>query len=186
MTPSTVAHEAPLSMGFSRQGYWSELPCPPPGDIPNPGIKTTSLKSPALAGGFFTASTTREAHFTHSGTPLRHSCLENPMDGGALWAAVHGVTKSRTRLSDFTCTFLHWRRKWQPTPVILPGESQGWRSLVGLGGGAVYGVAQSRTRLKLLSSSSSGIYVSTTRSSLLEVKSLIMTKRGIPCPGKQT
>ena len=44
-----------------------------------------------------------------------------------------------------------WRRKWQPTPVFLPGESQGWRSLVG----SVYGVAQSRTRLKQLSSSSS-------------------------------
>ena len=39
------------------------------------------------------------------GTPLQHSCLENPMDGGAWWAAVHGVTKSRTRLSDFTFTF---------------------------------------------------------------------------------
>ena len=40
-----------------------------------------------------------------NGTPLQSSCLENPMDGGAWWAAVHGVTKSRTRLSDFTCTF---------------------------------------------------------------------------------
>ena len=39
------------------------------------------------------------------GTPLQHSCLENPMDGGAWWAAVHGVTKSRTQLSDFTFTF---------------------------------------------------------------------------------
>ena len=46
---------------------------------------------------------------------------------------------------------MHWRRKWQPTPAFLPGESQGWRSLVGWD----YGVAQSRTRLKLLSSSSS-------------------------------
>ena len=55
------------------------------------------------------------------------------MDGGAWWAAVHGVTKSRTRLSDFTLlfTFLRWRRKWQPTPVFLPGESQGRGSLVG-------------------------------------------------------
>jgi len=53
----------------------------------------------------------------------------NPMDGGAWWAAVHGVAKSRTWLSDFT--FIHWRRKWQPTPVFLPGESQGWRGLVG-------------------------------------------------------
>ena len=50
------------------------------------------------------------------------------MDGGAWWAAAHGFSRSRTRLSDFT--FIHWRRKWQPTPVFLPGESHGWRSLV--------------------------------------------------------
>ena len=56
-------------------------------------------------------------------------CLENPMDGGAWWAAVHGVAEGRTRLSDFT--FTHWRRNWQPTPVFLPGESQGRGSLVG-------------------------------------------------------
>ena len=54
-----------------------------------------------------------------------------------------------TSLSLFT--FMHWRRKWQPTPVFLPGESQGRGSLVA----AIYGVAQSRTRLKQLSSSSS-------------------------------
>ena len=53
------------------------------------------------------------------------------MDGGAWWVAVYGVAKSRTRLSDFTFTFMHWRRKWQPTPVFLPGELQGWGSLVG-------------------------------------------------------
>ena len=67
------------------------------------------------------------------GTPLQYFCLENPIDGGAWWVAVHGVSKSRTRLSDFTFTFhfMHWRRKWQPTPLFLPGESQGWGSLVG-------------------------------------------------------
>ena len=65
-----------------------------------------------------------------NGTPLQYSCLENPMDGGAWKAAVHGVEKSRTRLSDFTFTFMHWSRKWQPTPVFLPGESQGRGSLV--------------------------------------------------------
>src|SRR5574341_996123 len=111
-----------------------------------------------------------------NGTPLQYSCLENPMDGGACSAAVHGVEKSQTRLSDFTFTFhfhalekemathssvlawripgtgelvgchlwgrtesdttevtyhacMHWRRKWQPTPVFSPGESQGQRSL---------------------------------------------------------
>ena len=45
------------------------------------------------------------------------------MDGGAWWAAVHGVAESQTRLIDFT--FMHWRRKWQPTPVFLPGEGNG-------------------------------------------------------------
>ena len=45
MTPCTVARQAPLSMGFSRQGYWSGLPFPSPGDLPNPGIEP---RSPAL------------------------------------------------------------------------------------------------------------------------------------------
>ena len=57
-TPWTVALQAPLSMGVSRHEYWSGLPCPPPGDLPNPGIEPASLMSPALAGGFFTISTT--------------------------------------------------------------------------------------------------------------------------------
>ena len=50
VTPRTVAHQAPLSVGFSRQEYWSGLSCPPPGDLPDPGIKPIS---PASAGGFF-------------------------------------------------------------------------------------------------------------------------------------
>ena len=49
-TPWTVAHQAPLSMGFSRQEYWSESSCPPPEDIPYPGINPVSLMSPALVG----------------------------------------------------------------------------------------------------------------------------------------
>ena len=57
----TVAHQAPLFIGFSRQEYWSELPCPPPGDLPDPGIKLTSFMSPALAGGFFSTSVIWEA-----------------------------------------------------------------------------------------------------------------------------
>ena len=52
----TVAHQAPLSMGIPRQEYWSWLPFPPPGDLPNSGIEPTSSVSPALAGGFFTLS----------------------------------------------------------------------------------------------------------------------------------
>ena len=56
-----------------------------------------------------------------NGNPLQDSCLENPMDGGAWWAAVHGVAKSRTRLSDFTFTF-HFHaleKEMATTPVFL-------------------------------------------------------------------
>ena len=76
-------------MKFFRQEYWSELPFSPPGDLPDPGIEPMD---PALSG-------------EGNGTPLQYSCLENPMDGGAWWAAVHRVAKSQTRLSDFTFTF---------------------------------------------------------------------------------
>ena len=58
----TVAHQALLSMGFCRQEHWSGLPYPPPGDLLDPGIEPESLTSPALAGGFFTARDTWEAH----------------------------------------------------------------------------------------------------------------------------
>ena len=50
-TPWPGAHQPPLSMGFSRQEYWSGLPCPPSGDLPNPSIKPKSPASPALPGG---------------------------------------------------------------------------------------------------------------------------------------
>ena len=55
---------APLSMGFSRQEYWSGLPCPAPWDLPNPGAEPTPLMSPVLAGGFFTTSATWELQDT--------------------------------------------------------------------------------------------------------------------------
>ena len=58
VTPWTVAYQAPRSMGFSRQEYWSGLPFPSPGDLPDPETEPTSLMSPALAGGFFTTSAT--------------------------------------------------------------------------------------------------------------------------------
>ena len=58
----TVAWQPPLSMGFSRQEYWSGVSCPPPGDLPHPGAESVSLTSPALAGRFFTTSNTWEAH----------------------------------------------------------------------------------------------------------------------------
>ena len=143
-TPRTVAHQAPLSMGFSRQEHWSRLPFPPTGDLPNPGMELTSLMSPVLVGEFFTTSTTWGINKGRSfenefwmdfpggsevkssacnagdlgsipgsgrspgegnGNPLQYSCLENPRDGGAWWATVHGIAKSWTRLSNLTFTF---------------------------------------------------------------------------------
>ena len=83
------------------------------------------------------------------GTPLQYSCLENPMDGGAWWAAVHGVAKSQTRLSDFTFTFhFHaWEKEMATHSSVLA-----WRiPRTGQPGG----VAQGQTRLMQLSSSSS-------------------------------
>ena len=90
-----------------------------------------------------------------TGDPLRYSCLENPIDGGTWQAAVHGVAKSRTRLSDFTFTFhFHALEKEMAThsSVLawrIPGTGAWWA--------AVYGDTQSRTRLKRLSSSSSSV-----------------------------
>ena len=89
---------------------------------------------------------TRWLHFHFSlscigegnGNLLQCSCLENPRDGGAWWAAVYGVIQSWTwlkQLSSSSSRFdpwvrkISWRREWQPTPVFLPGESHGQRSL---------------------------------------------------------
>ena len=93
-----------------------------------------------------------------NGTPLQYSCLENPMDGGAWKAAVHGVAKSRTRLSDFTFTFhFHALEKQMAThSSVLACRIPGTGDLPWWA--AVYGVSQSRTRLKRLSSSSSTIH----------------------------
>ena len=86
---------------------------------------------PALRGNL--CSQIHRASGEGNGNPLQYSCLENPMDGGAWWAAVHGVTRSRIQLSDFTFTFhFHALEKEMAThSVFLPEESQGWGSLVG-------------------------------------------------------
>jgi len=101
--PQTVSHQAPLSIGFCWQGYWSGLPFPPPGDLPDPGIKLMPLTSHALAGGFLPlekvfpgssegkASTCKVGDISlipgwgrslgkGNGNLLQYSCLENPMD----------------------------------------------------------------------------------------------------------
>ena len=122
-TPWTVARQALLSMGFSRQEYWSGLPCPPPGDLPSPGMGPMSPLSPALAGGFLTTSATwalpslngllQQAPnwfscFCHrvsiaypwckpAAAKSLQSCpiLCNPMDCSPLGSSVHGDTPGK-------------------------------------------------------------------------------------------
>ena len=98
MTPWTVARQAPLSMGFSRQKYWSRLPIPTPGDFPDPGIKPTSLVS-CTSGGFFTTSTTGEAlvSMLKSESEVTQSCptLCDPADCSPPGSSVHGILQAR-------------------------------------------------------------------------------------------
>ena len=92
----TVAHQAPLSLEFSRQEYRSGLPHPPPGDFPNQTIAPASLTSPALASRFFTTSVTWEAKHTH---PFPHiSCGWHPFTQGAVFHHPSQVQVLQTRL----------------------------------------------------------------------------------------
>ena len=124
----------------TRLSNWSELRSTWPG-LYNPTSQLLDLGHPRLCLG------------EGNGTPLQYSCLENPINGGAWWAAVHGVAKSQTRPSDFTFTF-HFQalEKEMATHSCSclenPRDRGDWWA-------AVYGVAQSRTRLKQLISSSS-------------------------------
>ena len=77
VTVWTVAHQAPLSMGFSKQEYWNGLPCLPLGNLSDPGIKPVSLVSPASASGFFTNSATWEAPFSAFGFLFLFSVLSS-------------------------------------------------------------------------------------------------------------
>ena len=110
-----------FSKGFPDTLVGKESTCNArdPGSIPGSRRSAGKGKCYPLRGG--------------NGTPLQYSCLENPMDGGARWAAVRGVAKSRTQLSDFTFTF-HFHaleKEMEPTPVFLPGKFQGRGSLMG-------------------------------------------------------
>ena len=112
-TPWIVACQAPLSMGLFRQEYWSGLPFPSPGDLPDPGIQPKFFCF--SIGRFFGSDGKASAYNVGdpgliprsgrssgegNGNPLHYFCLENALDGEAWWATVHGITKSLTRLSN--------------------------------------------------------------------------------------
>ena len=92
----TVAYQAPLSMGFSRQEYWSGLPFPLPGDLPNPGTEHTSLRmhnSPALAGGIFILSATWEGPRICEGY---HLAMSNSLGPNGIYSPfVHWILQER-------------------------------------------------------------------------------------------
>ena len=100
MTPWTIACQAPLSIGFSRQEYWSGLPCPPPGDLPKPGTEPVSrnclqeaslpLEPPEnIAGRIMVLPVSVRVE---NGNPIQYSCLKNLLNRGTWQATVHGVT----------------------------------------------------------------------------------------------
>ena len=124
MTLWTVACQAPLSMGFSRQENWSGLSFPTPGDLPDPGIKPTSLASPALTSRFLVPSA--------SCLPLLIcSCLVMKTELPRWLSGKESTRQHRRHGFHPWVRKIPWRRKLQPTPVFLPGKSHGQRSLKG-------------------------------------------------------
>ena len=96
--PKDCSLPSPCPWGFSRQEYWSGLPRPPPGDLPDPGTQPVSFMSPALAGGLFTTSAIWEAHYLCAAAKSLQSCLTlcNPIDGSPPGSPIPGILQART------------------------------------------------------------------------------------------
>ena len=141
-----VAHQSPLSMGFSRQEYWSGLPCPPPGNLPDPGIKPLSPASPALQADsltlshwglfyfFFTIFTFKYCKYwllvSKRNFKSYHCCCSVaklcPIIHDPLWLSWWRICL-RCRIPGFDPWVgkTPWRRESLPTPVFWPGETHG-------------------------------------------------------------
>ena len=115
VTPWAVTHQVPLSMRLRRQEYWSGLPFPLPGYLPNPGMEPLS---PALQV---------------DSLPLSHQTIHslNKVIGDWKLRSQRVTSIWKYWWSFYFGDSCNWRSKWQPTPVLLPGESQGRGSLVG-------------------------------------------------------
>ena len=139
-TPWTVAYQAPSSMGFSRQEYWSGLPFPSPGDLPDPGIEPGS---PAFQADALTSEPPGKPIWKKKkmwgdtdskGLSFFSLWLRRPLGfpGGTSGkeSACQCRRHGRRRFNPWARK-TPWRRKWQPAPVFLLGKSHGQRSLVG-------------------------------------------------------
>ena len=109
VSPWTVAHQAPLSLGFPRQEHWSVLPCLPPGDLPFPGIKPAFIMSLALAGSLFTTSTTWEA-------PLLLVAAKGPLG------------KVRARGRGTSPDLAHRIKTWTSITISSGGSTNLWKN----------------------------------------------------------
>ena len=112
-----IACQAALSMGFSRQEYWSVLLCPPPGDLPDPEIKPGSLMSPALAGRFFTISITQVPSVMHHNLLIFWSV--SPQDPIVLdgWDSLQHLVQDMLQWSISINT--DWMSEWVNEEILL-------------------------------------------------------------------
>ena len=114
----TVAHQ-----GFSRQEYWSGLPCPPPGDLPDPGIEPPSLMSPTLVGRFFTTSVTLDALLCFYSSPILPplsciSCPRRSLSSFLTWVRIVLAVLGGPRAQLLSLSFL--QTKWLPSLLSSP------------------------------------------------------------------
>ena len=138
----TLAYQDPLSMGFSRQECWSGLPCPPPGDLPDPGIKPASLRPPALAGRFFTTSATWEIQikqYIPCGSDGKASAC-SAGDPGSIPGLGKSLEGGHGKPLQYPC-------------LENPMDRGAWQA-------TVHGVTKSQTRLKWLSTHALLLYCS--------------------------
>ena len=107
----TVGHQAPLSMGFFRQEYWSGLPCPPPGDLPDPGMEPAS---PSLVDGFFTTEPSGNPISSVWGSHKLLSFLHN-----AEWETSTSTWRQENQFGAPSFQGLHKRPRWPDTPFRM-------------------------------------------------------------------
>ena len=133
LTPWTVARQAPLTMGFSKQEHWSGLPSPPPGDLPNSGVEP---RSPALQADSLPSEPPGKPIFMYKDKYVW--CFPR-------WHSGKGHTcqcrRYKRRGFDPWPRKIPWSRKWQPTPVLLPENSMDR----GVPRATVHGVMKSQT-----------------------------------------
>ena len=109
-------------MGFCRQDYWSGLPCPPPGNLPHPGIEPTSLRSPALVGRFFTTSAAWEAHSCYTA----YQCNQVKTEIILVSFLCRRKTLSKMKTANILC-FCVWERETEKDwECLMAWKRYGW------------------------------------------------------------